>query len=410
MAAPQQNKQLKKKKKNAQLTLLRRYWWLPFVLGGVAMIFWIATGPRWSRAKVALPVAVRPIAGYNTNTATVLQEYQRFYGKPLNNADVERLCNQANERVAAKDYSNALGMLEQVAKTAAVPVVFNNLGVLYAEVNDRSRSINAFREALARDMDYQPVRINLDRLKDIMALGAEPVSREVESNNSPRLANIIACNKPVEGEIAAAVNDVDVFRVNTPPAPRDLITIEVENHSKTLAPVLKIFDADARATDMGKVEREPGASIKLVIAPPPNSVLYLQISGYGSSAGAYTLRVVPQKAFDNFEPNDEIFNARRITLGAKIDANIMDDADTDYYSFVSPRNGTVNIVITNRSDSLIPALSTFYPDMRSSGFGPDVKTKGGNLRHTLEVLENQIYFLQVWSQHDSTGAYSILVE
>ena len=75
-------------------------------------------------------------------------------------------------------------MLEQVAKVAAVPVVFNNLGVLYAEFNDRSRSINAFREALARDMDYQPVRLNLDRLKDVMALGADPVSREIESNNT----------------------------------------------------------------------------------------------------------------------------------------------------------------------------------------------------------------------------------
>ena len=149
------------------------------------MIFWIATGPRWSRAKVNLPIAVRPISGYTSNTATVLQEYLHFYGKPLNNADIERLCNQANQRVAAKDYSNAVGLLEQVSKVAAVPVVFNNLGVLYAEVNDRSRSINAFREALARDMDYQPVRLNLDRLKDIMALGADPVSREVESNNNP---------------------------------------------------------------------------------------------------------------------------------------------------------------------------------------------------------------------------------
>jgi hypothetical protein len=411
MTAPQPQKlPLKKKKKNASRTMVRRYWWLPFVLGGVLMIFWIATGPRWSRAKVNLPIAVRPISGYNSNTATVLQEYQHFYGKPLNNADIERLCNQANQRVAARDYSNALGMLEQVAKVAAVPVVFNNLGVLYAEVSDPSRSIHAFREALARDMDYQPVRLNLDRLKDIMALGAEPVSREVESNNSPELANIIACGKPVEGEIAAAVNDVDVFRVSTPPAPRDLVAIEIENHSDTLAPVLRIFDEDRRLTSMGKTEKEAGASVKHIIAPAPNSALFLELSGYGRSAGAYTLRVVPQKAFDRYEPNDDIFNARRITLGAQIDANIMDESDTDYFSFVSPRNGTVNVVITNRSETLIPALSTFYPDMRSSGFGPDIKTKGGNLRHTLEVLENQIYFLQVWSQSETAGAYSLLVE
>src|SRR5579871_4864412 len=194
MAAPQ----YKKKRKKNHRSVVLRYWWLPLVVAGVGMMLWIATGPRWSRAKVNLPLANRPISGYTSSTATVLQEYLHFYGKPLDNAEIERLCNQANERVAAKDYSNAVGMLEQVVKVAGVPAVYNNLGVLYAEVNDRPRSINAFREALARDMDYQPVRLNLDRLKEIMALGAEPVSREVESNNNPGLANIIAIGKPVE--------------------------------------------------------------------------------------------------------------------------------------------------------------------------------------------------------------------
>jgi hypothetical protein len=408
MTAPAPKK--KKKKRNQQLALVRRYWWLPFVLGGVGLIFWIATGPRWSRAKVSIPIATRPISGYNPDSALLLQEYQHFYGKPLSNPDVERLYSQANARVAAKDYSNALGMLEQVAKTAAVPAVFNNLGVLYAEVGDRSRSINAFREALARDMDYKPVRLNLDKLKEIMALGAEPVSREVESNDNPTLANIIACGKPVEGEIAAAVNDVDYFRINTPPAPRDLIAIDIVNHSTTLAPVLKIFDSEGRLTDMGKSELKPGASLHTIIAPASNSMFYLEISGYGSSAGAYTLSVTPQKAFDKYEPNDDIYSPSRITLGSPVEANIMDDADTDFYSFVSPRTGTVNIVITNRSDTLIPALSTFYPDRRSSGFGPDIRMKGGNLRHTLEVLENQTYYLQVWSQKATSGAYTLIVE
>ena len=92
-----------------------------------------------------------------------------------------------------------------------------------------------------------------------MALGADPVSREVEPNNNPMLANIIAPGKPVEGEIDAAVNDIDYFRITTPPAPRDLIVIEIDNHTTTLAPVLKIFDADARITNWGRrsANREP---------------------------------------------------------------------------------------------------------------------------------------------------------
>ena len=88
----------------------------------------------------------------------------------------------------------------------------------------------------------------------------------------------------------------------------------------------------------------------------------------------------------------------------------MDANDTDYFSFVSPRTGTVSIVITNRSTTLIPALSTFYPDMRSSGFGPDVRTPGSNLRHTMEVQENQIYFLQVWSQANTSRRLYRLID
>jgi hypothetical protein len=88
----------------------------------------------------------------------------------------------------------------------------------------------------------------------------------------------------------------------------------------------------------------------------------------------------------------------------------MDPADTDFYSFVSPRTGTVKIVIDNRSITLIPALSTFSPDMRSSGFGPDIRVHGESLRHTMEVLENRTYYLQVWPQADTSGAYTLKVE
>jgi tetratricopeptide (TPR) repeat protein len=401
--------QVKRKRKKTKQSLVRRYWWLVPALVCVGMIGWLATGPQWSRPRISPPTG-RMMPGYIANAQDMSQEYQHFYGKPLSNSEVERWFEQANQRVRANDYSNAVGLLEQVSKVAAVPVVFNNLGVLYAELNDKSRAINAFREALARNMDYRPVRVNLERLKDVMALGADPVSREVESNDSMASANIIATGKAVEGEIDAAINDVDFFRVTTPPAPRDLISIEITNHSKTLAPVLKIFDEETRITNWGKIVQEAGASLHQTIAPPPNTTLYLQVSGYGSSAGAYTLLVQPLKAFDSYEPNDNIFNASRITLGTTIMAGIMDADDTDYYSFVSPRTGTVSILITNRSKTLIPALSTFYPDMRSSGFGPDVRTPGANLRHTMEVQGNQTYFIQVWSQANTAGDYSLVIE
>ena len=404
MAAPT----LKRKKKKRRRSLVLKYWCLPPVLGCVAMIGWLATGPQWSRARILRPWG-KPVAGYVADTRKLTQEYRNFYGKALNNAEIERGFEQASQRVSLNDYSTAVGLLEQVSKVASVPVVFNNLGVLYAALNDESRAINAFREALGRDMDYQAARWNLDRMKDVMTLGGA-VTREVEPNNDTNQANIIALGKAVEGEIDAAVDDDDFFRVTTPPAPRDLISIEIKNHSTTLAPVLWIFDQERRMTDWGKTAPEPGSSLQQTIAPAPNTTLYLQVSGLGHSAGAYTLLVRPQKAFDAYEPNDEISNARRIPLGTAVAAGIMDANDTDYYSFVSPRTGTVSIAIANRSATLIPALSTFYPDMRSSGSGPNVPTPGWNLKHTMEVRENQTYYIQVRSLAHTAGDYSLLIE
>jgi hypothetical protein len=87
----------------------------------------------------------------------------------------------------------------------------------------------------------------------------------------------------------------------------------------------------------------------------------------------------------------------------------MDANDTDYFSFVSPYRERIDVDHWP-VQTLIPALSTFFPDMRSSGFGPDIKVAGANLRHTMDVQENQTYFLQVWSQADTAGDYSLIIE
>ena len=88
----------------------------------------------------------------------------------------------------------------------------------------------------------------------------------------------------------------------------------------------------------------------------------------------------------------------------------MDRSDTDYYAFEAPHAGKVKVTIRNRSATLLPALTTFRPDRRSSGFGPDVHTPGGNLEHTFEVEANQKYFIQVWSQADSAGEYTVRID
>jgi len=399
----------RKKRKKSIRSRVRKYWWLAPVLGGAVAIGWLATGPRFWGPRV-LSKAGAPMKGYIGSLDTLKQEYLHFHGKPLKNPAVERLFGLANQRIALQDYESAAVLLETVSNDAAVPVIFNDLGVLYAQLNDQSRAINSFREALARDIDYQPVRRNLDRLRAMTANAADPVSREIEPNNSPAYANVITVGKPVEGEIARGVGDLDYFRVTTPPAPRDQLRITIEPHSPELSPALRIFDSERRLTSMTADVKASGNTLTYLFAPRPNTTFYLQVSASGNSSGNYTLKVMALHAFDNYEPNDDIFNSRRIEVGRTIEANIMDPEDTDYFSFIAAHTGPVNITIHNRSITLIPALTTYSAEMRNIGFGPDIRTSGAHLRHSFEVVESQMYYLQVWSQNNTAGEYSLTIE
>jgi hypothetical protein len=124
----------------------------------------------------------------------------------------------------------------------------------------------------------------------------------------------------------------------------------------------------------------------------------------------YLLKVTPLKAFDRFEPNDDISSAGRISIGEEVAANIMDSADTDFFSFTSPRKGNVTVELRNRSTTLIPVLAVYGPDRRNLGFAPDVQKPGANLRHTINVEKDQVYYLQISSQSGSAGPYSIRVD
>jgi hypothetical protein len=116
------------------------------------------------------------------------------------------------------------------------------------------------------------------------------------------------------------------------------------------------------------------------------------------------------KAFDAFEPNDDILNATKIGLDQTVEANIMDGEDTDYYSFRGSARGTVTIEIQNRSKALIPALTTFTPEMANNGFGPKLSAPGSDLRFSMKAESGKTYYIQVWSQSKTAGDYSLTIK
>jgi tetratricopeptide (TPR) repeat protein len=381
--------------------LLVRFWWVVPVVVFVAMAPWIwnlLSIPRFKRD---------PLPGYITDPAKLEEEYLQFTGKPLEDAAATQQFEQATSFMLLGNYSNAVILLESTSRQAAVPVVFNNLGVLYRKLKDGPHAIKAFRDALARNHEYQPVRANLKNMN--LGEAAEPSPNEVEPNNSNEEANVVWLDKPLDAIISPSLGDVDCYWFTTLRPPRDRIAVQVFNHSVTLIPRLRIFDAGGKVLTGLKEAAAPGDSLRFDFSPPANTVYYVQVDGASGTAGAYTLSVNSLRAFDVYEPNDDILSATRFALGQTIDANIMDANDTDFFSFLSPVAAAVTIDIASHSDTLVLGLSTFAPDLRHIGFGPDVKP-GGALHHVMNLEANQPYYIQVWAKGDTTGPYTLTIK
>jgi hypothetical protein len=377
--------------------------WLPISLLVVAAgggLTWMAIG------RVGKP-ATEPLPGYVDDDQALGREYARLYNRPLPDSLARQDFRYASELVARADFAGAIPVLERISEQVAVPTVFNNLGVLYVQRNDISRAVSAFREAYVRDADYPPVRANLTRLKPLLNM-VGPVSQEIEPNDNYLLANVVSLERPLDAEISA-VEDTDCFRFRTPPPPRDILAVEIGSLATTLVPAISLFDSDDHFLGWTKDAEVPGRSLVYRFSPPPNTVLLLHVWGSFQSLGKYRLTIRPLKAFDRYEPNDDILKPTPLTVGQAIDANIMDEADTDFYSFAAPASGIARVEIRNRSDTLIPALFTFSSDRRPSGSGPELHLPGANLSHTFTVTPGRIYYVQVRSRGGTAGAYSLTV-
>ncbi len=401
MSAPGQPTIIRKKKRRRR----RRAPLFPFVLLGLAVIGAI-TGGMWLAKRRPVVDTTNMPDGFISDSAELKQEYSHYYGNDNDYGRVAGRFGSATDLAAKRNLPAVASVLDSVSKVGAIPVIFHDLGVAYAGLNDYARAAEAFREVLARDPEYGPTRKFLRDARGIPPGMAEPATREVEPNNNNLAANLIGLRSPVGGELAGATDTSDYFRVISPPAPRDLISIEIANHSATFGPQLRVYDGNVKMQSWGEKSERAGKSIKVIGGPGPNSTLYLSISGEDGKGGLYLLTVTPLRAFDQYEPNDEIMGSRKISIGEEVSANIMDDADKDFYSFQSPRKGQVTVEIRNRAPGLAPVLAVYNRDRRNIGFAPDVKA-GENLRHSFETEKDQTYYLHVSSQAGTSGAYTL---
>jgi hypothetical protein len=245
-------------------------------------------------------------------------------------------------------------------------------------------------------------------LNRAVAGGDQVLRREMEPNDEMSTANIIPLAASVDAEIGRG-SDTDMFQFTAPPAPRDTLKVTVRSHSDGLHPGLSTYDAEHRFLSYGEESNPEDNTLVQYLSPPPGATVYVQIWGLSGSTGRYDVVVTAMKAFDKYEPNDDIAHAAPIPTGQTLDANIMDARDTDYYVFVAPRDGTVTVEIRNGSRTLTPALSVFGPDQRFLSFGPNPQEPGASLKYSFPVHGGGRYYLQVWAQGKSKGAYKLTV-
>jgi hypothetical protein len=142
----------------------------------------------------------------------------------------------------------------------------------------------------------------------------------------------------------------------------------------------------------------------------PQTVFYVAVDGSGASGGAYKLLVEPRKDYDKFEPNDDAFSATPIEFGKKIDANIMDVGDKDFYKLKAPsEKKSLKARLQNLSTTLKPQVTTY--DSHKSLIKSDYKTTpGADLNLDFETTPSEDVYVQVNSFGDYPGAYSLVVE
>ena len=99
------------------------------------------------------------------NVAIILEEYEKYQGKPLLDSQLKEQIDQAVAAATEGRHRESIQLLEKVAAKAPVPAIFTNIGVEYSKLNDVDEARTAFAKALDKDPSYEPARVNRERLE-----------------------------------------------------------------------------------------------------------------------------------------------------------------------------------------------------------------------------------------------------
>jgi hypothetical protein len=265
----------------------------------------------------------------------------------------------------------------------------------------------------SRDLNQQVVQIGKEQaLQSLQGVPPSHVSidaTELEPNDDILHANVIELGKRVKAAISTP-KDSDFYTFTTPAVYRDWIRIELQNQSTTLEPNLELFDA--AKTSVGSVHNAtPGGDLTYEFVALPSSTFTVRVSNYyGQSTGVYLIQVAAEKAYDAYEPNDDILSAKRIGGGVAVKAKIMDKDDVDFFSVegTDKNESPLSVTIANNSSSLHPNV-VIYDSSKAEIGSAHNSTAGGDLSYTLNVPKGPVYVRVSDYYAQSGGDYTLTI-
>lgn len=225
---------------------------------------------------------------------------------------------------------------------------------------------------------------------------------EMSAGNTILTAAKAKIGMTVSGEIVEGGTS-NFFYFANPGKLRDKVVVRLENQSTTYRPSIKIYNDDKSQITYA-YDSTIGASLERTISLNPGNSIYVEVASY-SSDGAYELSAKAQKAYDEYEANDDQLSATTVKFGDAVEASIMDSSDPDWYHVTPTNVAKVTIALENLSSTYQPSVLVYNSNKSRVSYKYD-STNGAGLDFNVDLPAGQDFYVQV-APYSSEGKYRL---
>ncbi|MGA9575313.1 MAG: tetratricopeptide repeat protein [Lysobacterales bacterium] len=370
----------------------------------------------------------------------IVNQYQEIHGQKLP-AELMGELRKAINLLKGGQYKAALPAFQQLSEAVEVPAVYNNVGGLLALESNPDAARAEYVKSIALDPEYETTQLNLGLLEQsqgnydqaelhLSKADSFPEARtllrnivehreagafEKEPNNDQFQPNVAPLDEAIQASIKDE-GDKDFYEISMPGDHRDYVSIDLQNQNLQLKPRIGLFSADREwlgGTSDSSYQVTSGQNLKYLFVAQGGMKYLIRVTSLNGS-GPYNLKIAPQHAFDQYEPNENLFSSKPIAIEIDVEANIMDENDRDYYSItLGPVESEVKVTLQNQSQSLKPRVGVYRAnDQRWLGGTSDSSYQvnyGQNVSYSFQGDAGIDYYVMVRSLQGS-GNYVLRVE